>query len=160
MEKEQTMDTEEATEPVEDNSAIKEMREAMKRKDALIADQRSQLVGQNLESIGLEAGRGLGKAIAAGYDGEDLSAGAIAAFAKTEYDYEPMVQNVQAQELQAAQQRVDGFGEASASMQPANSEDIIRSHDQKLGSQDANRRDAMNSLEAKVQHYGVFKDQT
>ena len=153
-------DTTEATEPVEDNSAIKEMREAMKRKDATIAEQRSQLVGQNLESIGLEAARGLGKAIAAGYEGEDLSATAIAAFAKAEYDYEPVVQNQQAQEIQAAQQRVDGFGQASASMQPANAEDVIRSHDQKLGGQDATRRDAMNALEAKVQHYGVFGKQT
>ena len=154
------MPEEETTEPVEDNSAIKEMREAMKRKDATIADQRTMLIGQNLESIGLETGRGLGKAIAAGYDGDDLSTEAIAAFAKTEYDYEPVVENQQAQQMQAAQQRVEGFGQASAPMQPANAEDVIRSHDQKLGGQDATRRDAMNALEAKVQHYGVFKDQT
>ncbi len=148
----------ETTPPVEDNSAIKDMREAMKRKDAENADLRGQVLEQHLGAVGLEAGRGLGKAIAAGYDG-DLTADAVAAYAKTEYDYEPVAQNVQAQEMQAAQQRVDGFGQASAPMQPANAEDVIRSHDQKLGSQDATRQDAQNALEAKVQHYGVFKEQ-
>lgn len=149
----------ETTPPVEDNSAIKDMREAMKRKDAENADLRGQVLDQHLGAVGLESGRGLGKAIAAGYDGE-LTADAVAAYAKSEYDYEPVAQNVQAQEMQAAQQRVDGFGQASAPMQPATAEDVIRSHDQKLGGQDATRRDAMNALEAKVQHYGVFKDQT
>ena len=153
------MDTEETTEPVEDNSAIKQMRKAIEAKDAENAKLRGQVIESHLGDIGLEAGRGLGKAIAAGYEG-DLSPEGIAAFAKAEYDYEPVVQNVQAQEMQAAQQRVEGFGQASAPMQPANSEDVIRAHDQKLGGQDATRRDAMNSLEAKVQHYGVFKDQT
>ena len=159
MEKELDMSDTETTEPVEDNSAIKQMRKAIETKDAENAKLRGQVIEGHLGSIGLEAGRGLGKAIAAGFDG-DLTPEAIAAYAKTEYDYEPVVENQQAQELQAAQQRVDGFGQASAPMQPANAEDIIRSHDQKLGGQDATRRDAMNALEAKVQHYGVFKEQT
>lgn len=152
-------DTTEVTEPVEENSAIKEMRKAIEREKADNAVLRGQVIESHLGAIGLEAGRGLGKAIAAGYEG-DLTPDAIAAYAKAEYDYEPVVENQQAQQIQAAQQRVDGFGQASAPMQPANSEDVIRSHDQRLGEQDATRRDAMNALEAKVQHYGVFKDQT
>ena len=71
-------DTTDTGTPPADNSAIKDMREAMKRKDDENRDLRGQLVGTHLQSIGLETDKGLGKAIAAGYDGE-VTAEAVAA---------------------------------------------------------------------------------
>jgi len=147
------MSDNETPEPAEETNVVRDQREALKRKDAEIAGYRSDAIATHLGSIGLEAGKGLGKAIANGYDGE-TTADAIAAFAKTEYDHEYVPQQAPAaQQMQAAQQRADGFGQASSPMQPASSEDIVRSHDQRLASPDATRKDAQNALEAKVQHY-------
>jgi len=151
--KELIMSDEETTEPVEENSAIKQMRKAIDSEKAENADLRGKILATYLKDIDLEVGRGLGKAIAAGYDGE-LTTEAVSAFAKSEYDYEMTVQQApQAQEMQAAQQRADTFGQASAPIQPVSGEDIIRGHDQRLGQPDATRQDAQNALEAKVQHY-------
>jgi hypothetical protein len=155
METGDKMTTPEEPTPTEpENSAIKEMREAMKRKDAEIAELRTGAVATHLLAIGLEPDKGLGKAIAAGYMGE-VSPLAVAEFAKSEYSYEAPVENAQAQQMQQAQQRVDGFGAASTSIAPATGEDIVRAHDQKLASPDASRQDALNALEAKVQHYQI-----
>ncbi len=140
-------------EPAQDNSAIKQMREAMERKDDTIASMRTQLVGGHLSSIGLNPDAGLGKAIAKGYDG-DVSAEAIAAFAKDEYSYEPKAtENPQAQNVQEAQQRADQFGSAAASVQPTSQEDVVMGFDQKLQSPEATRKDASNAIEAKLAHY-------
>ncbi len=145
-------DTEETQVPEETN-VVKDQREAIKRKDAQIAVYRADAIATHLGSIGLEVGKGLGKAIAQNYDG-DTTAEAIAAFAKSEYEHEYVPQQApQAQEMQAAQQRADTFGQASAPMQPVSGEDIIRGHDQRLANPDATRQDAQNALEAKVQHY-------
>ena len=145
-------DTEETQVPEETN-VVRDQREALKRKDAEIAGYRADAISTHLGSIGLEVGKGLGKAIAQSYDG-DTTAEAIAAFALSEYEHEYVPQQAApAQQMQAAQQRADAFGQASAPMQPVSGEDIVRSHDQRLQSPDATRQDAQNSLEAKVQHY-------
>ena len=145
-------DTEETPVPEETN-VVRDQREALKRKDAEIAEMRSDAIATHLGSIGLEVGKGLGKAIAQNYDGKTTAAD-IAAFALSEYEHEYVPQQApQAQTMQAAQQRADAFGQASAPMQPVSGEDIVRSHDQRLQSADATRKDAQNSLEAKVQHY-------
>ena len=141
------------TTPPEETNVVRDQREALKRKDAEIAEMRTDAISTHLGAIGLEAGKGLGKAIAQNYDGK-TTAEDIAAFAKSEYEHEYVPQQApQAQNMQAAQQRADAFGQASAPMQPVSSEDIVRSHDQRLAAPDATRKDAQNSLEAKVQHY-------
>lgn len=141
------------TTPPEETNVVRDQREALKRKDAEIAEMRSDAIATHLGAIGLEAGKGLGKAIAQSYDGK-TTADDIAAFAKSEYEHEYVPQQApQAQAMQAAQQRADAFGQASAPMQPVSSEDIVRSHDQRLANPEATRQDAQNSLEAKVQHY-------
>ena len=146
-------DTEETQEVPEETNVVRDQRKALKRKDEEIAEMRADAISTHLGSIGLEVGRGLGKAIAQNYDGK-TTAEDIAAFAKSEYDHEYVPEQApQAQEMQAAQQRADTFGQASAPMQPVSGEDIIRGHDQRLGQPDATRQDAQNSLEAKVQHY-------
>jgi len=150
-----TMSDNEQTEqqPEQDNSAIKQMREAMGRKDDEIAGMRSQLVAGHLKGIGLQADVGLGKAIAQGYEG-DISAEAIAAYAKSEYSHEPVVQeNTQAAQMQQTQQRVDQFGSASGSIQPTSQEDLIAAHNERMRSPEATRKDANASIEAKLQHY-------
>lgn len=146
-------DTEETQEVPEETNVVRDQRKALKRKDEEIAEMRADAISTHLGSIGLEVGRGLGKAIAQNYDGK-TTAEDIAAFAKSEYDHEYVPEQApQAQEMQAAQQRADVFGQASAPMQPVSGEDVIRGHDQRLGQPDATRQDAQNSLEAKVQHY-------
>lgn len=146
-------DTTQVETPAEDNSAMKQMRDELKRKDQTIKDQRTKLVGASLTTIGLEAGTGLGKAIAAQFDGE-VTDEAVAAFAKEEYGHEVVVEpNQQAEDIQNAQQRVDQFAGASGSLQPTSGEDVIAAHDQKLAQPDANRKDASRSIEAKLQHY-------
>jgi hypothetical protein len=149
------MSDENTTSELEENSAIKNMRATIEREQARNAELTQQLVGQHLQTLGLEPDRGLGKAIAKGYDGE-VSADAIAAYAKTEYDYEPQAAPPAAEQAVQQQQRVAQFGSASAALQPQGPEDVIASHDNRLASPDANRRDALNALEAKVQHYPVF----
>ncbi len=145
-------DTEETQVPEETN-VVRDQREAIKRKDAEIAEMRADAISTHLGSIGLEVGKGLGKAIAQNYDGK-TTAEDIAAFAKSEYDHEYVPEQApQAQQMQAAQQRADAFGQAAAPMQPVSGEDIVRSHDQRLANPDATRQDAQNALEAKVQHY-------
>ena len=152
----------------DDNSAIKQMRGALERKDETIAERdqqiaamRSQLVGGHLQNIGLDPSTGLGKAIAKEYDG-DVTAEAVAAFAMSEYGHEPQAPQPVMQEPPVAQQQFDqqqqaaAFGSASGSIAPTTPEDVIGAHDQRLGSQEATRQDALNSLEAKVQHYPVF----
>ena len=145
-------DIEETPVPEETN-VVRDQREALKRKDAEIADMRADAIATHLGAIGLEVGKGLGKAIAQSYDGK-TTAEDIAAFAKSEYEHEYVPEQAPAaQNMQAAQQRVDAFGQASSPMQPVSGEDIVRAHDQRLGQPDATRKDAQNALEAKVQHY-------
>jgi len=148
-------EVEETTEqtPAEDNSAIKQMREALARKDEENAGMRTQLMNGHLTAIGLSADTGLGKAIAKGYEG-DVSKDAVAEYAKSEYSYEQEVQeNQQAAQMQETQQRADAFGSAAGSIQPSSQEDVIAALDQKLLSPDATRKDASAAIEAKVQHY-------
>ena len=146
-------DTQDTGTPPVDNSAIKQMRDEMKRKDDKIAEQQAKLVSGYLADIGLSGDKGLGKAIAKDFDG-DPTAETVAEYAKTEYEYEkPVDDNPQAENIDAAQKRADAFAGSSGSMQPTSGEDVVQAFDQKLAQPDATRKDARNSIEAKLAHY-------
>ena len=117
---------------------------------------RGQVLGSHLQSIGLEADKGLGKAIAQQYDG-DATAEAVAAYARSEFSYEPPTQATAAdQQAQAQAERqavIDGVQSQSNPVAPRTNLDRIAELDAKLADPEATRQDAQSALSAKLEQY-------
>lgn len=126
-------------------------------------------LARQLAAIGLEPERGLGKAIASGFTGDLDEDGAVAAFAKEEYDYtytppaaveegaeatfeDKPVPDQRARQLADSQSRID---EVMGQSTPAGTGviDIAAAFDEKAGKGEATRPEAVASVNAKVDSF-------
>jgi len=125
MTEENTPTTE--TEPVDDPNGPRQLREALKRANAQIADQEVQLRGIAFSEAGLDTSSGLGKAISQVYDGEATTE-SILTFAKDEYGWEPAPspENSQQPVIQQNQQRLDTIQTQSVPVVPVTEDEALR----------------------------------
>ena len=150
---------------------IPDLRKDHDRLKKKVAFYESRELAHQLEAIGLEPDRGLGKAIATGFRG-DLEDGAVATYAKEEYDYsytppaegaapdqvEPEsdpTADTRTRELAGAQAPIDQTMAASASAMPTSIADRIRNFDQKAGEGTASAADARAAIENKLTAFEV-----
>jgi hypothetical protein len=118
-------------EPVDDPNGPKQLREALKRANAQIAEQDAQLRGIAFTEAGLDTTSGLGKAIAQVYDG-DTNSESILTFAKDEYGWEPtpVPENPQQPAIQQGQQRLDTIQATSVPVVPITEDEALRTAEQ------------------------------
>ena len=129
MTEENTPTTE--TEPVDDPNGPKQLREALKRANAQIADQDARLRGIAFTEAGIDTTSGLGKAIAQVYDG-DTNTESILTFAKEEYGWEPVPvpENPQQPVIQQGHQKLDAIQAASVPLVPTTEDEALRTAEQ------------------------------
>ncbi|NIS14587.1 MAG: hypothetical protein GWN97_22450 [Thermoplasmata archaeon] len=108
--------TDDVTNTTDSSDGPKQLREAYERAQARIAELESQARSTAFEKAGLDPSKGIGKAVAALYDG-DPSPDAIVEFAKTEFDWEPTGTQAQTDKermVAQAQDRLDQVQAASS----------------------------------------------
>jgi hypothetical protein len=112
---------------------------------------RTRILAGDLQSIGLEIDKGLGKAIAKDYRG-DFEPGSVAAFAKDEYQYEHEDAGAppQAQQIVEQQQQADALQTVSSPILPQTVADRIAEHDTKMMDPESKRSDAEASVRDKT----------
>ena len=119
------------TEPVVETDGPKQLREALKRANAEIADKDAMLRGIAFSEAGLDTSSGLGKAISQVYDGEATTE-SILTFAKDEYGWEPVPspENPQQPVIQQNQQRLDTIQAQSVPVVPVTEDEALRTAEQ------------------------------
>ena len=119
------------TEPVVETDGPKQLREALKRANAEIADKDAMLRGIAFSEAGLDTSSGLGKAISQVYDGEATTE-SILTFAKDEYGWEPVPspENPQQPVIQQNQQRLDTIQAQSVPVVPVTEDEVLRTAEQ------------------------------
>ena len=109
--------------PAEEAKGLRgQLEAALSENKTLKADK----LAESFDKIGLDPKTGLGKAIAKEYSG-DVSADALAEYAKTEYDWEGSEEspNPQAQAINEGTQRLEEVNQTSGSIVAPNEGDVL-----------------------------------
>lgn len=152
-----------------EGSAPEELRSWAERVEKENVQLRALALTSQLRDIGLEPERGLGKAIAEKYRGA-ITDGAVAAFAKEEYDYEapppaessagesdasPPDAGDRAAELAAQAKAIDSTMQVGTPIESRTYADVAAEFDAKAGRGEATRRDATDSIASKLAQFNI-----
>lgn len=138
--------------PAPPSDANAELRAHAARQESAAKVLREQLLEVRLQELGLEKGKGVGKAIFQGYTEDDLSPQAVAEYAKAEWGHE-RADTVQAQVVSGAQtsQALDNAAIVSSPSQAPNEYDQIQAD--MLDPEKIDRSLAERSISSKIGHF-------
>ena len=143
-------------EAVESNDNIKQLRDEFKKLKAENKAFKAQAMNTALESLGLEADKGIGKAVTKLYDGE-MNVTDIKDFVNNEFgdaiNAEPVVENKVADNVTEAQGRVEQLNKLGINAEPV---DISQEFNNFINDSNTSTRDSIN---AKLRMLETLKEQ-
>ena len=143
-------------EAVESNDNIKQLRDEFKKLKAENKAFKAQAMNSALESLGLEADKGIGKAVTKLYDGE-MNVSDIKDFVSNEFgdaiNAEPVVENNVAENVTQAQGRVEQLNKLGVNAEPV---DISQEFNNFINDSTTSTRDSIN---AKLRMLDTLKQQ-
>ena len=143
-------------EAVESNDNIKQLRDEFKKLKAENKAFKAQAMNTALESLGLEADKGIGKAVTKLYDGE-MNVTDIKDFVSNEFgdaiNAEPVVENKVADNVTEAQGRVEQLNKLGINAEPV---DISQEFNNFINDSNTSTRDSIN---AKLRMLDTLKEQ-
>ena len=143
-------------EAVESNDNIKQLRDEFKKHKAENKAFKAQAMNTALESLGLEADKGIGKAVTKLYDGE-MNVTDIKDFVNNEFgdaiNAEPVVENKVADNVTEAQGRVEQLNKLGINAEPV---DISQEFNNFINDSNTSTRDSIN---AKLRMLDTLKEQ-
>ena len=143
-------------EAVESNDNIKQLRDEFKKLKAENKAFKAQAMNTALESLGLEADKGIGKAVTKLYDG-DMNVTDIKDFVSNEFgdaiNAEPVVENKVADNVTEAQGRVEQLNKLGINAEPV---DISQEFNNFINDSNTSTRDSIN---AKLRMLDTLKEQ-
>ena len=143
-------------EAVESNDNIKHVRDEFKKLKAENKAFKAQAMNSALESLGLEADKGIGKAVTKLYDGE-MNVSDIKDFVSNEFgdaiNAEPVVENNVAENVTQAQGRVEQLNKLGVNAEPV---DISQEFNNFINDSTTSTRDSIN---AKLRMLDTLKEQ-
>ena len=143
-------------EAVESNDNIKQLRDEFKKLKAENKAFKAQAMNSALESLGLEADKGIGKAVTKLYDGE-MNVSDIKDFVSNEFgdaiNAEPVVENNVAENVTQAQGRVEQLNKLGVNAEPVN---ISQEFNNFINDSTTSTRDSIN---AKLRMLDTLKEQ-
>ncbi len=143
-------------EAVESNDNIKQLRDEFKKLKAENKAFKAQAMNSALESLGLEADKGIGKAVTKLYDGE-MNVSDIKDFVSNEFgdaiNAEPVVENNVAENVTQAQGRVEQLNKLGVNAEPV---DISQEFNNFINDSTTSTRDSIN---AKLRMLDTLKEQ-
>ena len=143
-------------EAVESNDNIKQLRDEFKKLKAENKAFKAQAMNSALESLGLEADKGIGKAVTKLYDGE-MNVSDIKEFVSNEFgdaiNAEPVVENNVAENVTQAQGRVEQLNKLGVNAEPV---DISQEFNNFINDSNTSTRDSIN---AKLRMLDTLKEQ-
>jgi len=143
-------------EAVESNDNIKQLRDEFKKLKAENKAFKAQAMNSALESLGLEADKGIGKAVTKLYDGE-MNVSDIKDFVSNEFgdaiNAEPVVENNVAENVTQAQGRVEQLNKLGVNAEPV---DISQEFNNFINDSNTSTRDSIN---AKLRMLDTLKEQ-
>ena len=143
-------------EAVESNDNIKQLRDEFKKLKAENKAFKAQAMNSALESLGLEADKGIGKAVTKLYDGE-INVSDIKDFVSNEFgdaiNAEPVVENNVAENVTQAQGRVEQLNKLGVNAEPV---DISQEFNNFINDSNTSTRDSIN---AKLRMLDTLKEQ-
>ena len=143
-------------EAVESNDNIKQLRDEFKKLKAENKAFKAQAMNTALESLGLEADKGIGKAVTKLYDGE-MNVTDIKDFVNNEFgdaiNAEPVVENKVADNVTEAQGRVEQLNKLGVNAEPV---DISQEFNNFINDSNTSTRDSIN---AKLRMLDTLKEQ-
>ena len=143
-------------EAVESNDNIKQLRDEFKKLKAENKAFKAQAMNTALESLGLEADKGIGKAVTKLYDGE-MNVNDIKDFVSNEFgdaiNAEPVVENKVADNVTEAQGRVEQLNKLGINAEPV---DISQEFNNFINDSNTSTRDSIN---AKLRMLDTLKEQ-
>ncbi len=132
-------------EAVESNDNIKQLRDEFKKLKAENKAFKAQAMNTALESLGLEADKGIGKAVTKLYDGE-MNVTDIKDFVNNEFgdaiNAEPVVENKVAENVTEAQGRVEQLNKLGINAEPV---DISQEFNNFINDSNTSTRDSINA---------------
>ena len=132
-------------EAVESNDIIKQLRDEFKKLKAENKAFKAQAMNTALESLGLEADKGIGKAVTKLYDGE-MNVTDIKDFVSNEFgdaiNAEPVVENKVADNVTEAQGRVEQLNKLGINAEPV---DISQEFNNFINDSNTSTRDSINA---------------
>ena len=132
-------------EAVESNDNIKQLRDEFKKLKAENKAFKAQAMNSALESLGLEADKGIGKAVTKLYDGE-MNVSDIKDFVSNEFgdaiNAEPVVENNVAENVTQAQGRVEQLNKLGVNAEPV---DISQEFNNFINDSTTSTRDSINA---------------
>ena len=132
-------------EAVESNDNIKQLRDEFKKLKAENKAFKAQAMNTALESLGLEADKGIGKAVTKLYDGE-MNVTDIKDFVNNEFgdaiNAEPFVENKVADNVTEAQGRVEQLNKLGINAEPV---DISQEFNNFINDSNTSTRDSINA---------------
>ena len=132
-------------EAVESNDNIKQLRDEFKKLKAENKAFKAQAMNSALESLGLEADKGIGKAVTKLYDGE-MNVSDIKDFVSNEFgdaiNAEPVVENNVAENVTQAQGRVEQLNKLGVNAEPV---DISQEFNNFINDSNTSTRDSINA---------------
>ena len=132
-------------EAVESNDNIKQLRDEFKKLKAENKAFKAQAMNTALESLGLEADKGIGKAVTKLYDG-DMNVTDIKDFVSNEFgdaiNAEPVVENKVADNVTEAQGRVEQLNKLGINAEPV---DISQEFNNFINDSNTSTRDSINA---------------
>ena len=132
-------------EAVESNDNIKQLRDEFKKLKAENKAFKAQAMNSALESLGLEADKGIGKAVTKLYDGE-MNVSDIKDFVSNEFgdaiNAEPVVENNVAENVTQAQGRVEQLNKLGVNAEPV---DISQEFNNFINDSTTTTRDSINA---------------
>jgi hypothetical protein len=132
-------------EAVESNDNIKQLRDEFKKLKAENKAFKAQAMNTALESLGLEADKGIGKAVTKLYDGE-MNVTDIKDFVSNEFgdaiNAEPVVENKVADNVTEAQGRVEQLNKLGINAEPV---DISQEFNNFINDSTTSTRDSINA---------------
>ena len=143
-------------EAVESNDNIKQLRDEFKKLKAENKAFKAQAMNSALESLGLEADKGIGKAVTKLYDGE-MNVSDIKDFVSNEFgdaiNAEPVVEDNVAENVTQAQGRVEQLNKLGVNAEPV---DISQEFNNFINDSNTSTRDSIN---AKLRMLDTLKEQ-
>lgn len=137
--------------PEAHKKANKQLQSHLKKVEAENAALRGQLVAVHITEIGLDPEKGLGKAITKEYQG-DISAEAVATFAREEYGHEAADTPAAPPEVAQAQ-NIDTLNQGSATVTPPEQPSEAELAEQRMHDPQSTREDATAAIAAKAQAF-------
>ena len=132
-------------EAVDSNDNIKQLRDEFKKLKAENKAFKAQAMNTALESLGLEADKGIGKAVTKLYDGE-MNVTDIKDFVNNEFgdaiNAEPVVENKVADNVTEAQGRVEQLNKLGINAEPV---DISQEFNNFINDSNTSTRDSINA---------------